>query len=283
MNNAILGEIFLKVASFPSMPAAGVKMTALLKSSEPPIAEIEEVLRHDPGLTANVLKLANSSYFGIPSKVGSLKQAVLLLGVRRLTQLVIASCVGTVMDKEVAGYDLPPGDLWRHSVAVSVAAEALVKGKKIAEADNVFTPALLHDLGKLVLGRFVKEKFEAIEHIARQGVPFVVAENMVLGTDHAEIGAQILHQWSFPQDVVNAVRWHHNPERVQNANNEIDVVYLADLLCRAHENGGAGVAQPIDPSPVVMQRLGIKNEEIELISGKVAGCIDKLPESLSLN
>ena len=73
---------------------------------------------------------ANSAYFGIPSKVSSVRQGVLLLGLKRLIQLVVASCVSGVMDKPVPGYDLPPGDLWRHSIAVSIAAEALVKDKK---------------------------------------------------------------------------------------------------------------------------------------------------------
>jgi HD-like signal output (HDOD) protein len=113
--------------SFPTMPEAGAKMLGVLEEPDTEISDIEEILRYDPGLTANILKLANSAYFGIPSKIGSLKQAVMVLGFKRLKQLVVASCVSAVMDKSVAGYDLPPGNLWRHSIAVSLAAEALVR------------------------------------------------------------------------------------------------------------------------------------------------------------
>ena len=125
MRETKLSEILAKVDSFPSMPGAGARMLALLQEQDTNVSEIEEILRYDPGLTANVLKLANSAYFGVPSKIGSLKQAVILLGMKRLTQLVVASCVSAVMDKSVAGYDLPAGDLWRHSVAVSIACEAM--------------------------------------------------------------------------------------------------------------------------------------------------------------
>ena len=109
MSDTKMNEILARVQSFPTMPGAGAKMLLLLKEPDTAVAEIEEILRYDPGLTANVLKLANSAYFGIPSKIGSLKQAVILLGLKNLTQLVVASCVSAIMDKSVPGYNLSPG------------------------------------------------------------------------------------------------------------------------------------------------------------------------------
>ena len=103
------------------------------------------------GLTANLLKLANSAYFGIPAKVGSVRQAVILLGLKRLVQMVIAACTSAIMDRGVPGYDLPAGDLWRHSLAVSVAAEGLARELKMESAEEIFTAALLHDVGKLAI------------------------------------------------------------------------------------------------------------------------------------
>ena len=120
MNQPNLSKILSKINAFPSMPATGAKMLKMLEDPATTVDEIEDVLRHDPGLTGNVLRLANSAYFGIPSKVASTRQAVLLLGLKKLIQLVIASCVNAVMDKPVPGYNLPPGDLWRHSIAVSI-------------------------------------------------------------------------------------------------------------------------------------------------------------------
>jgi len=283
MNKKLLSKILLMVESFPSMPEAGAKMLALLKEPNAPVAEIEKVLRHDPGLTTNVLKLANSAFFGIPSKVGSVKQAFVLLGAKRFTELVLATCTCSVMDKAVDGYELPPGELWRHSIEVSTAAEALMKYKKIAEPKDIFTPALLHDLGKLVLGRFVKEEFDGIKSIVATGVPYEIAENMALGTDHAEIGAQILSQWSFPQDVVNAVRFHHNPDAVHDANMQIDIVYLANFLCRKNETSDGSEGQPVGHSPAFIKRLGIGPDELALISGKVAQWIDKFSEKLAFD
>jgi putative nucleotidyltransferase with HDIG domain len=271
-----LNQILSKVTSFPTMPGAGAKMLSLLEEPDTEVSEIEEILRYDPGLTANVLKLANSAYFGIPSKIGSLRQAVILLGLRRLIQLVVASCVSAVKDKSVPGYDLPAGDLWRHSIAVSLAAEAMVKDKKRTVSQDVFTPALLHDVGKLVLRTFVKEELEAIESIAAKGVPFVVAENMILGTDHAEIGAQILSHWNLPSDVVNAVRWHHDPDSPETSNKQMDIVYLANLLCQTTDTSGEDGGQTVELSPAVIERLGVRLNQFEAISDKISQWVDEL-------
>jgi putative nucleotidyltransferase with HDIG domain len=283
MTHANVKGIISKIQSFPSMPATGAKMLRMLEDPETTVDEIEDVLRQDPGLTGNVLKLANSAYFGIPSKVSSTRQAVLLLGLKKLIQLVIASCVNAAMDKPVPGYNLPPGNLWRHSIAVSIASEALVKGKKNLEIEDIFTPALLHDIGKLILGHFVKEDQAAIEKIASQGVPYVVAENMVLGTDHAEIGAQILTQWSFPCDVVDAVRWHHDPDFPEKPGSAIDIVYLANLLCQTDGAGNEKETDCTELSPAVIERLGLEVSQFDEIKTSVAQWVDELSDALTFN
>ena len=281
MKERNLKKIMSKIKSFPSMPATGAKMLRMLQDPEATVDEIEDLLRHDPGLTGNVLKLANSAYFGIPAKVSSVRQGILLLGLRKLIQLVVASCVNSVMDKPVPGYDLPPGDLWRHSIAVSIAAEALVKDKKNVDAEDIFTPALLHDIGKLILGSFVKDELDDIEKIASQGVPYVVAENMVLGTDHAQVGAEVLTQWSFPQDIVEAVRWHHDPDYPEKVKASVDVVYLSNLLCQTNGNGGGDDGPTPDLSPTVIERLGIDVSKFDAIATNVAQWVDELAEALT--
>jgi HD-like signal output (HDOD) protein len=147
----------------------------------------------------------------------------------------------------------------------------------------VFTPALLHDVGKLVLGAFVKEELESIQSIASKGVPFVVAENMILGTDHAEIGARILAHWNLPSDVINAVRWHHDPDSPDSCDLQMDVVYLANLLCQTPETSGVAGGNAVELSPAVIDRLGIQLDQFENISGKVACWVDELSDALAFN
>ena len=250
------------------MPGAAIKLLALIDDPDMSVSQIEDILRHDAGLTANLLKLANSAYFGIPSKVGSVRQAVLILGLKRLIQMVIASCVGAIMDKPIPGYDLPPGELWRHAIAVSVAAEGLVNELKIGANEEIFTAALLHDVGKLVLGTFVQDDFKKIQAALDQDVSFETAENMVLGTNHADIGAQILTQWSLPSDIVSAVRWHHTPESADKANTMLDVVHVANVLCLMIGIGAGSDGLQHEPSKVVTGRLGLEPHHLEKVASQ---------------
>ncbi|NNL76300.1 MAG: HDOD domain-containing protein [Desulfobacterales bacterium] len=276
-----LKKIASLLKSFPSMPGAAIKLLALMDDPEVSVLQIEEILRHDPGLTANVLKLANSAYFGMPSKVGSIKQAVLNLGFKRLVQMVVASCVSAVMDKPVPGYDLSPGELWRHSIAVTVAAEGLAKELKIETAEEIFTAALLHDLGKLVLGEFIQDDFKKIESALTPEISFEAAENLVLGTNHADIGAQILTQWSLPPATVNAVRWHHNPESADRTDMMLDIVHVANVLCLMIGVGVGRDGLQYQPSAVVTARLGLESCHLENVASKTWQWANEIAEVFS--
>lgn len=273
-------DIMAEVKSFPSMPGAAIKLLNLLDNPDTDASEIEKILRYDPGLTANVLKLTNSAYFGFPSKVGSIKHAVVLLGLKRIVQLVITSCVNAVMDKAVPGYELSSGELWRHSIAVSVAAEGLIKELNLPASDEIFTAALLHDVGKLILGSFLKDDLEQIERVASGGIPFEAAEQEVLGTDHAEIGAEILKNWSLPSEIVSAVRWHHTPDSAPETNTLIDVVHVANVLCLMIGVGVGREGLHYEPSPSATKRLGLKTSHLEVVASHTLQWISELTDEL---
>jgi putative nucleotidyltransferase with HDIG domain len=274
-------KIASAISSFPGMPGTAVKLLGLIDDPAMRVSQIEEILRHDPGLTANVLRLANSAYFGIPSKVGSIRQAVILLGLKRLIQMVIAACVSAIMDKSVPGYDLPPGELWRHSIAASVAAEGLVKVLKVEAAEEIFTAALLHDVGKLVLGDFVKDEFKQIETAVSQGIGFEMAEKIVLGTNHAEVGARILTKWLLPPEIVNAVQFHHAPEASEQVNSMLDIVHVANFISMMIGIGIGRDGLQHEPSAEVTERLGLEPEHLEKVASQTMQWVKEFSEVLN--
>ena len=274
-------QIMMEVSAFPSMPRAGNKLRALLNKEDASLDEIEEILRYDPGLAANVLRLANSAFFGLSKKVGSLKQAVILLGVKRFAQIALSACINKILDTTVEGYNLSPGELWFHSIAVSNAAESLAKNRKLPESDDAFTPGLLHDMGKLVLGKFIKEESKRFESLVKDGVPAVIAEQMVFETNHAEIGALILYKWSFPPDIVDAVHWHHNPEQMRNSNELSDIVYLSNLMCQTTAGRNSEIEQVVVPSSVVLKRLGINLDQYKSMVDNTIRWMNELSGTLS--
>ncbi len=283
MTQTDIHEIMTKVCSFPSIPGTTAKLLKLLDDPDIPASQIEETVRYDPGLTANILKLANSAYFGFASKVGSVKQAVVLLGNKRVTQLVMASCVNAIIQKPVVGYELPPGELWRHSIAVSVASEGLMKELELSTNQEVFTAALLHDVGKLILGEFVKEDLEKIEALTSEGMPFQEAEHEVLGIDHAQLGAHILKTWSLPPDIISAVRYHHDPDSAGETNTLVDIVHVADVLSLMIGIGAGREGLHYEPSPSATKRLGIKASHLEGVASRTLQWVNELSDVFGLN
>lgn len=278
MKGECVEKIMTAVDGFPSIPGSAVKLMAMLEDPETSIEAVEEVLRMDPGMTANVLKLTNSAYMGLPAKVGSVKRAVMLLGMKKIAKLVMASCVGPVLDSSVPGYDLTSGELWRHSIAVSVAAEGLARELDLHGAEDIFTAALLHDVGKLVLGRFVQDDMAAIQAAAGSEISFEVAEKQVLGTDHAHIGAQILSRWAFPADLVHAVQWHHDPDGGGEARRTTDIVHVANVLCLMMGIGVGREGLQYQPSPAVTRRLGVNPMHLERIASQTLQWVEELAD-----
>jgi putative nucleotidyltransferase with HDIG domain len=276
-------KILSNIKSFPSMPKAAASLLKLLESSETDTTQVVEILRYEPSLTANILKLTNSAYFGLPNKIGSVKQAIVLLGWKRLVHLVLVSSLNSIMGKPVPGYDLSSGELWRHSIAVSVAGEGIIKELKLPGGDQIVTAALVHDLGKLVLGQFVQEDVKKIEAFASEGISFEKAERMVLGTDHGEIGAKILEQWAFPSELVMAVRWHHEPDEAEKPSVAIDVVHVANVLCLMMGIGEGREGLGYKPSTLATKRLGVKAEQLERVASMTLQSVNELCNILKMN
>jgi putative nucleotidyltransferase with HDIG domain len=282
-NKNIPDKIIKEVSLFPSVPRTGFKLRVLLHKEDVSITEIEEILRHDPGLSANVLRVANSAFFGLSTKVGSLKQAVTLLGIERFAQIAVSASMKKTMEKALEGYGMSPGELWLHSIVASNIAETLAKNRKINGTYDVFTSALLHDIGKLVLSKFLKEELQEIKNITEDAIPLNVAEHMVLGTDHAEIGALILSKWSLPFEIVNAVRWHHSPESIKNSNIKSDIVYLSNQMCESNANKDTANGYFAMPSSVVLQRLGIKFDQYKAMAKRANLWMKKLSGELTFD
>jgi putative nucleotidyltransferase with HDIG domain len=281
--NRKLNRIMLEVEAFPGMPATAAKLLALVDNAKSTAAEIESILKYDPGLTANILKLTNSAYFGIPSKISSVKQAIVLLGWKRLLQVVITICMSPLMKKSIPGYDLPHGALWQHSIAVSVASEILVKALKIPDMDEVFTAALLHDVGKLVLGSFVREDLKQIESMVTRGITLDVAESMVLGVNHAEIGGRILQKWSFPGELVSAVQWHHDPEACEKSCALSDIVHVANTLGLMTGFGHVEEGFVIEPCGPVADRLGLNSNHLQAMVERTLEEVKRISPIWGLN
>jgi len=261
-------EILSTVRSVPSLPAAAAEVVRLIRDPEVGIAEISRAIEHDPGLTSNLLRMANSAYFGIARSVGSVQEAAVCLGTKRIFQMVIASAVSPLVQRPVKGYDLPAGKLWEHSVCVAAGAEQLAEELKLEAPSHLFTAGLLHDVGKLVLGTFVDVDAGPIMALAfDEEMSFEVAEAQVLGINHAEVGAALLDSWNLPKEIVDADRWHHDPEAFPGDDTlVVDLVHVADALSMMQGIGAGSDGLNYRSCAAVTERLKLKTAVTEVVA-----------------
>ncbi|HUC85933.1 MAG TPA: HDOD domain-containing protein [Candidatus Acidoferrales bacterium] len=210
-----------------------------LKSTQCNLSTIGDAIEKDPDLTARLLRLANSPFFGFANRLSTVAEAVSLLGIQQIQDMIVASSV-LEQFKGVPDNFVNKDSFWRHSLAVGIAARLLAMERRLPKPDKFFVAGLLHDVGRLVLLSQAAEWAQAVfECYQRKRILLREAEKSVLGYDHQQIAAELLHSWSYPPVLVQAVAFHHTPTQ-SLAKLEAGVVHIADHLIVAMDIGSSG-------------------------------------------
>jgi putative nucleotidyltransferase with HDIG domain len=277
-----VSEILAHVDRLPAFPTSAIQLSGLLRDERAGAPEVEKVVRPDPSLTANLLRMANSSYFSPRSRAETVRQAVALLGMKRTFELAVGAALARMIPARLPGYDLDAKAFWLHCVAVAVLSERLAKETRAASPDLLFTAGLLHDVGKLAIATFVAGAAPEILVRARAGIDFVTAEREVLGVDHCEVGARVAETWKLPPAVAWAARWHHQPTAAPEGVNRtlVDLVHAADSLAISLGLGNdvGEMARTVDPG--VWLRLGLQVRRMERVAGESLESVKGLAQAL---
>ncbi|MGA2331157.1 MAG: HDOD domain-containing protein [Syntrophales bacterium] len=228
----ISDKILKSIKNIPAFPAVAMKVMALIDDPNYSIMDVADVVKYDQAITANILRICNSAYFGLRYKIVTINDAVMRLGQQNIVRAVQAAGVSTFYRK-ATGYGLEANKLWEHSVGVALMTQILSKRIFNCEDAKLYTTALLHDIGKVIMGEFVDESFPQIHNlVSKEGISFLDAEEKIIGINHAELGGRIASQWNFPKDMSDAIIYHHRPDLMQDEDNSgAWLVYLADQAC----------------------------------------------------
>ena len=268
---ASAGEIEPAMENIQPIPQVVLKILRLIDNEEYEIKTLAEEIRKDQVISARTIKLCNSVAFSGSSKVESLDQALVFLGMRLLVKLVISVSVNELFDHSGLGYSLCKGGLYHHAVGTAIISEKLAEYTGSVKPGLAYTAGLLHDIGKVVLDQSIASAYPLFyRRLYEEENNFLEAENEILGFDHAQVGNKLARKWLFPESLCDVIRNHHRPEKAVRYLELAHVVYLADLLMSRFHSG-------LELERLNTESLASRMETIGLSIDKFADIVDLIP------
>ncbi len=245
------------------LPPTTVRLAEMAGNPDSNLDEIADLIEFDQALTIKLLRAANSAFSGSPVPIGTVREAVARMGTKQVVDLAIAAGVKPILQIPLAAYGFDEGVLWRHSVAAAVSAEIAQNFCQAELPSEAFTAALLHDVGKLVMGRFLSPGMVGLIRHAQEAdlLDPLAAEALVLGVNHAELGGRIARRWNLPPGIVQGIIHHHHPAHGRDV--ICDVTYLANQVAKYIEAGLVGSGFEPSFAPGVAERLGIPPQAMD--------------------
>lgn len=233
-NSALTEKMLRKIESFPTPPAVAAQILRISSDPEASVIDLKKIIEADSTMAVEVLKVANSPFFGLRRKVGSIEHAISLLGMPEIKNLVLSKAMLQTFSA-ANGFDAVK--LWKHSFYCALAAR-LTAGHLQLNPDEMFAAGLIHDIGKLIMYLELQENdISALENQRATNTGITQKEEKLVGIGHDRLAMHLLKKWMFPADLEEAVGYHHSPHKAPIAKNMALAVNLADLLAhQAAEN-----------------------------------------------
>jgi putative nucleotidyltransferase with HDIG domain len=267
-NLSILSQAIVdQITSLPQFPENIVMIQKLINDPKSEMADIARQISMDPAMTADLLKVVNSAQFMLSKKVDSISEAVKMVGIRGIKNMLYSYGTQKILGDDTTDKRI----LWDHSYKTAFYAYNLAKNfrKDRNLLDDVFVGGILHDMGKIIFANVYPDLLNKIKTFCvEKGIPASTFEDLSAGLNHAEIGALIAQKWNFPDNLVSAIRLHHDPNVAPAEFKDlVETVYLANMLCE-YEAGTVTFDQ-IDKKPLAS--FGISNEkQLEVLLEKFA-------------
>lgn len=223
-------ELVAKNLKLVSLPEICIQVQELADSPMSTAESIGEVISTDSALSARLLKIVNSAFYGMPSRVDTISRAVNLLGMRELKNLTFAASAAEVFS------DIPPdlvdmAGFWQHSIYTGLVARQLAQHCNVLHAERLFTAGLLHDVGRLLIYIKLPEQAKQAEIMRLESERHLCdIEDELMGFDHTEVGYALLSEWQLPANLCATIRYHHRPQDAHDAHLESAILHIADIV-----------------------------------------------------
>ncbi len=266
----------------PALPQAVVKLLEVTLDDEASLSAVTNLAEKDPGLTTQILRLANSPLFGINRNVATMDQAVVSLGMGMVRNIAVSLSIYEAFSDldRLEGFSL--AKFWHHSISVSIIAKHLAALCDYEEPEEAFIAGLLHDVGQLHMIKISPDNFKKIVEAAQSGTTVLAAERKYWGKDHAQAGAELLQAYHFPPAIVDAVCYHHHPEEeIVHSLSLVRIIYIANRL--AHQADESSAIVPAALEDLAKKLLSIEREQLHQILASLAKDVREAADILGIS
>ena len=258
-------ELVSGVVRLVSLPEVCIRVNEMMDDPGVNATDIGKVIAQDTSLTARLLKIVNSAFYGFQARIETVSRAVTVIGLRELRGLVLAASA-------VESFSKLPNDVlnlvnfWRHSVYCGVIAQLLAQKCNVLHSERLFVGGLLHDIGKLVItNKLINESREVSKRVEQKKKFDFDIEHAVLGFDHAEVGGLLLKEWNMPESLCNSVMYHHRPNASTDPTIEICIIHIANILTNRAEHGITQSEKIQSIEPIALEMTGLTEDDFESI------------------
>jgi len=233
-------DLLKDYANISSLSKIFTRLNEAINNPKSSAGDIGNIIKDDPGLTARLLRIVNSPFYGFPQKIETISRAIVIVGLQQLRDLALGTSIVDVF-KGIPEHFLSMDSFWRHSISCGVAAKILATYRRETNAERFFVSGILHDLGRLIILTNIPELArETLLRCKSRGDLLHVAEREVIGFDHAAVGRALLRAWKLPPSLEEVVAFHHKPTGVRRFPVEVAIVHVADILAHSMQFGNSG-------------------------------------------
>ncbi len=277
-------DLMRTLRSMPPLPNVAQRVLAIVRDPDYSIDNLVGVVRTDPALTTRILKLSNSSLFGIAREVTTVSDAVAYIGTRNLVKLVLVTCTAAYFQAARGRGFAAPAELWRHTLACATACQFLAERCGYEQPATAFTAGILHNVGKVAISQVIApEVLEGIDGLpAPDGGDWVDREKAALGIDHATASGIVTDNWNLPVELRRAVRQHHD-HGLLNQDELTCILHVADQTCLRLGIGAAFPTMDYAVDAAARGVLHLGDDDLEAVAAHVTEELTRSAELLNLD
>lgn len=265
-----------EISHIATLPEVTLKIVELVEDPSSTAQDLHNVIANDPALSSRILKVVNSSFYGLPGQIGSINRAIVMLGLNAVKNIAIAASLAKLFRGGDLSHGFSARAIWEHAVACGAITKVVADTDKVGFSDEAFLAGLMHNIGLMVEMQFDRNKLiEVVQNLGvnAEGVPandMREVEAQIFGADHQDFGKGLCEKWKFPNNFTLVTGYHHNPmEAPADARRLPAMVYIADRLVGSVEGQFRLDLTSLDIDPAVLEVLGLTETGLQAIRERV--------------